>query len=122
MTLESVLASAVHVHFKTWAIDPVAQQAMIAANDWSGRYVGFWHLHPPRPVPSGYGPGFEPSHEDMTIAVEHGQLLTLVFQADGFDGYDLGAMARAGGPDLSKARVIRHRSAGWKRRFSSLRQ
>ncbi len=115
--LDRVLASAISVHFKTWSIDPELQLAMIRQNDWQGRYAGFWHLHPPRPAAQGYAPGLEPSLEDMTIAVERGQFLTIVFQPDGFDLYDLSALAVAGTPDLSRSRVIRHRSKDWERRF-----
>ena len=46
--LDRVLASAVSIHFKTWSVDPEQQLAMIRQNDWQGRYVGFWHIHPPR--------------------------------------------------------------------------
>ena len=115
--LDRILASAVAVHFKTWTVTPELQQTMIDKHDWRGRYVGFWHLHPPRQTAGGPGPGFEPSMEDMTIAMEKGQFLTLVFQADGFDAYDLEPLARTGQTVLSEARVIRHRSPDWAKRF-----
>ena len=117
--LDGILASAVAVHFKTWTVTPELQQAMIERNEWRGRYVGFWHIHPPREADGGFAPGFEPSMEDMKIAVEKGQFLTLVFQPDGFDAYDLEPLARASQPVLSRARVIRYRSPDWARRFST---
>ena len=115
--LDRVLQAAVATHFKTWNVTPETQRAAIARHDWRGRYVGFWHLHPPRIGRSGYEAGLEPSYEDAAIAGEKGQMLTLVFQPDGFDAYDLSPLAGAGAPDLSKARVIRHRSPGWAGRF-----
>jgi hypothetical protein len=113
--LGRVMQSVVEIHFKTWTVTPETQREEIGRHDWRGRYVGFWHLHPPRPGPDGPAAGLEPSHEDLAIAVEKGQMLTLVFQPDGFDAYDLSALGAA--PDLTKARVFRHRSAGWAQRF-----
>lgn len=115
--LRQVLSSAVATFFRTWSATPESQRAGIERHEWRGRYVGFWHLHPPRHAGDGYGPGLEPSHEDQAIAVEKGQMLTLVFQPDGFDAYDLAAVAAAGRPDLTRARVFRHRSPAWERRF-----
>lgn len=116
--LDRILGAAVAIHFKTWTATPEVQRAMIEKTDWRGRYVGFWHLHPPVRTSAGLVPGFEPSMEDMQIAIETGQLLTLVFRPDGFDAYDLAPLAKAGQPDLGKAHVIRHRSPEWARRFA----
>jgi hypothetical protein len=118
--MDQVLRGAVERFFKTWTVSPEVQLENIRLHDWGGRYVGFWHLHPPRGSAQGPAPGIEPSLEDLTIAVEKGQLLTLVFQADGFDLYDLAPVAAAGAPVLSKARVVRHRSPDWERRFRGL--
>ena len=115
--LDQILASAVAVHFKTWTVTPELQQAMIEKHDWRGRYVGFWHIHPPTPAGGGPTPGFEPSMEDMNLALEKEQFLTIVFQPDGFDVYDLEPLARARQAALSKARVIRYRSPEWAGRF-----
>jgi hypothetical protein len=115
--LDRILAGAVATHFKTWTVTPEQQQAMIEKHDWRGRYVGFWHIHPPVRSGETFAPGFEPSMEDMTIAIEKGQLLTIVFQPDGFDVWDLEPLARAGEASLSKARVIRYRSPEWAQRF-----
>jgi hypothetical protein len=117
--LDQILAGAVAVHFKTWTVTPDLQQAMIEQHDWRGRYVGFWHIHPPAPTVVGFTQGFEPSMEDMKVAVEKGQFLTIVFQPDGFDVYDLEPLAAAGQPALSRARVIRYRSPDWKKRFET---
>jgi hypothetical protein len=56
----------------------------------------------------------------MRIAIEKGQFLTIVFQREGFDVYDLEPLANAGRPELSRARVIRYRSPEWERRFATL--
>ena len=116
--LDRILGGAVAIHVKTWAATPEVQRAMIEKTDWRGRYVGFWHLHPPVRTSAGLVPGFEPSMEDMQIAIEKAQLLTLVFRPDGFDAYDLEPLARAAQPDLGKAHVIRYRSPEWARRFA----
>lgn len=115
--LDVIVRSGVEVLYKTWTITPERQQAMIEKQDWRGRYVGFWHIHPPAMAAGGYVMGFEPSMEDMRIALEKGQFLTIVFQRDGFDAYDLEPLSAAGRPDLSKARVIRYRSPDWEKRF-----
>jgi hypothetical protein len=115
--LDQVVHSAVSIHFKTWRVDPELQREMIRNNDWRGRYVGFWHIHPPRQHAGAYLPGIEPSLEDMTNAIEKGQFVTIVFQPDGFDFYDLSPLAEIRRPDLSQARVIRHRSEEWRRRL-----
>lgn len=116
--LEQVMLGAVSVHLKTWRVDPELQRRMIEQNDWRGRYVGFWHIHPPRQTAGAYVPGVEPSMEDMTNAIEKGQFVTIVFQPDGFDFYDLSSLSEIRRADLLQARVIRHRSQEWTRRFA----
>jgi hypothetical protein len=118
--LHQVLRGAVETHFKTWSVSPEVQREAIGQHDWRGRYVGFWHIHPPRPAGGSFAPGLEPSMEDMTLAVEKGQFLTLVFQPAGFDLYDLAPLAVSGTPSLSNVRIVRHRSAEWERRFRAL--
>lgn len=115
--MDEVLRGAVERYFKTWTTSPEVQREGIERHEWRGRYVGFWHLHPPRITSDGYTPGLEPSVEDLAIAVETGQLLTLVFQADGFDAYDLAAISAPGTAARSQPRVVSHRSAAWQRRF-----
>ena len=117
LVLDRILAGAVAVHFKSWTVNPEVQHAVIENNEWRGRYVGFWHIHPPVQAVGGSGQGFEPSMEDMSVAMEKGQFLTIVFQPDGFDVYDLEPLATSRQAVLSKARVIRHRSPDWAKRF-----
>jgi len=118
--LRQILARTAANYLKSWTVTPELQQEMIEKYEWRGRYVGFWHLHPPMRTTGGLSAGLEPSMEDMRIAVEKQQFLTLVFQPDGFDAYDLEPLARAGQADLSRARVIRHRAPEWRRRFAAL--
>ena len=115
--MDVVLRGAVERYFKTWTVSPEVQLENIGRHDWSGRYVGFWHLHPPRLAAGTYAPSLEPSPEDLAIALEKGQLLTFVFQPDGFDMYDLAPIAASGTAALSQARVVRHRSDAWESRF-----
>ncbi len=118
--LDNVIASAVAIYFKTWRADPEIQARMIEATDWRGRYVGFWHIHPPRIRGEGFQSGIEPSHEDLQNAVELGQFLTLVFQPDGFDAYDLSPLARTGAANLTRAQVVSYRSPDWKPHFDGV--
>jgi hypothetical protein len=118
--LDDVIASAVQSHFKTWRADPEIQARMIEATDWRGRYVGFWHIHPPRLRGEGFESGIEPSLEDMQNAIELGQFLTLVFQPDGFDVYDLSPLARTRVASLARALVVSYRSPDWKSHFEGV--
>jgi hypothetical protein len=118
--LDDVIASAVQSHFKTWRADPEIQARMIEATDWRGRYVGFWHIHPPRLRGEGFESGIEPSLEDMQNAIELGQFLTLVFQPDGFDAYDLSPLARTRVASLARALVVSYRSPDWKAHFEGV--
>ncbi len=117
--LDTVLGRMVEQHFKTWSTDPVIQARMIEQTEWRGRYVGFWHIHPPRLKDSSTVEGIEPSMADMQNALQLGQFLTIVFQPDGFDLYDLSPLAALGRVDLSEVEIIRHRSEPWKRHFDT---
>ena len=117
--LDKVLEQAVAQHFKTWTTEPVIQARMIEQNMWAGRYLGFWHLHPPRLKGSTPTEGIEPSMADMRNAVDLGQFVTIVFQPDGFDFYDLSPLALLGREDLSATKTIRYRSHEWTQHFQS---
>jgi hypothetical protein len=118
--LDRVTESAVATHFKTWRADPEIQARMIEVTDWRGRYVGFWHIHPPRLLADGFQSGIEPSQEDMQNAIELGQFLTLVFQPDGFDAYDLSPLSRTRVPNLARARVASYRAPDWRAHFQGV--
>jgi hypothetical protein len=118
--LDRVTEGAVATYFKTWQADPGIQARMIEATDWRGRYVGFWHIHPPRLRGAGFESGIEPSVEDMRNAIELGQFLTLVFQPEGFDAYDLSPLARTGAANLTRARVASYRSRDWTLHFEGV--
>jgi hypothetical protein len=118
--LDRVTESSVATFFKTWRADPGIQARMIESTDWSGRYVGFWHIHPPRLRSDGFESGIEPSVEDMQNAIDLGQFLTLVFQPEGFDAYDLSPLARTGTANLTRARVVSYRSRDWALHFEGV--
>ena len=101
--------------------DPVEQFRIIVSHDWSGRYVGRWHTHPPHDRGDTWGAGEPPSFEDMENAVRDGQYLTLAFHPDGFDLYDAADLADEGRADLRLMRVIRYRSPAWRAHFRRLR-
>ena len=116
--LETIIANTVAIYFKTWTTEPAIQVRMIEQTDWRGRYVGFWHLHPPRTTGAGFQEGIEPSVADMRNAVELGQFLTIVFQPDGFDFYDLSRLAFLRREDLSEVERISYRFENWNLIFS----
>ena len=118
--LEDVLRNTVATHFKTWTTDPDIQAEMIDKTQWRGRYVGFWHIHPPRAIGSSFGPGIEPSVADMRNAIELGQFVTIVFQPLGFDVYDLSPLRVLGRTDLSQLQAIQYRDPAWKAHFEAL--
>lgn len=87
------------------------------ARGWDGRGAR-WHLHPPHfgkdgwvvvDVPMDEEGSPAPSQFDRGAAAEFGQNLTLVFQPDGFDAYDL-----AGGVKTE------YRSADWRAHFDAV--
>jgi len=116
--LDDVIERTIAEHFKTWTTDPLIQAKMIETTQWRGRYLGFWHIHPPRLKGTSPLDGIEPSMADMQNAVELGQFLTIVFQPDGFDVYDLSPLAALGHEDLSRIKTIRYRSPDWKPHFA----
>lgn len=105
----------------TYSHDPQEQFALIVSTNWRGRYVGRWHTHAPHEQNGDWTGGDVPSFEDMQNAVRDGQYLTLAFQPDGFDLYDAEPLADAGRVDLSLVKVIRYRSASWRKHFRRLR-
>ena len=116
--LDDVIERTVAEHFKTWTTDPLIQARMIENTEWKGRYLGFWHIHPPRLKGASPIEGIESSMSDMRNAVELGQFLTIVFQPDGFDVYDLAPLAALGHADVSRTKTIRYRSPDWKPHFA----
>lgn len=115
LTVEAVLETS----GDTYISDPDSQFESILSQDWTGRYAGRWHSHPPNFTRSGWLDGGIPSDNDLAIAVEAGQNLTVAFHPDGFTVYDLSALDASTGPDLSKVRRIEHRSPAWRARFDA---
>ncbi len=101
----------------SFTLEPAAQLRAVCAQDWSGRYVGRWHTHPPHDEPAGWGGGSEPSGPDMQNAVDDGQFLTIAFQPDGFIVYDASVLGETKTIDLNKMKKIVYRSDDWRRHF-----
>lgn len=103
-----------------YIFDPATQFSAVVSQDWSGGYVGLWHIHPPQTGKSGWGPGDIPSGNDMDIASTEGQNLVVAFSPDGFDLYDLSKLSGDKKPDLSKVLQTTYRSAAWRTHFQAL--
>jgi len=115
LTIDTIL----HNASDAYVFDPASQMAAIVSQDWSGRYLGRWHTHPPGAGAAGFKGADVPSPPDMDIAVAEGQNLVFSFQPDGFDLYDLAPLAGAK-PDLSRILKDSYRSQAWNRRFQAL--
>jgi hypothetical protein len=102
-----------------YIFEPDTQFAAITSQDWSGRYVGRWHTHPPHAGPEGWGASDVPSGPDMDIASKEGQNMVFSFQPDGFDFYDLSPLDGIA-PDLDKVLKTSYRSPAWRARFQAL--
>lgn len=118
LALESVMGEAA----SGYVFEPANMLEPVAGVDWKGRYIGRWHTHPPYWQESaGWMPSDPgtPSDNDMDIAIHNGQNLTLKFEMDGFDLYDLSPLA-GGKPDASKILKISYRSARWLKHFKAV--
>jgi hypothetical protein len=115
LTVDTLLRNA----SDSYIFDPDTQFAAITSQDWSGRYVGRWHTHPPAFRPGGWGCADIPSGPDMDIASKEGQNMVFVFCPDGFDFYDLAPLAGAE-PNLDKVLKTSYRSPAWRARFQAL--
>lgn len=97
---------------------------LMVDNDWSGRYVGIWHTHPPAITQESVVGEPEhlrgPSEADIEVALKSGQNLTIAFDEDGFDAWDLSRMTTAADA-ASPHRLVRYRSASWRQHFRELR-
>lgn len=102
-----------------YIFEPDTQFAAITTQDWSGRYVGRWHTHPPAVRAGGWGAADVPSGPDMDIASKEGQNMVFVFFPDGFDFYDLSPLEGLA-PDLDKALKTSYRAPAWRARFQAL--
>jgi hypothetical protein len=89
---------------ESWILDPEEVDAAIERDDWSGRFVGMWHTHPPVFSSAGWGKSNGPSGPDMENARHIGQYLTVAFHPAGFDVYDLAEFASAPSADPGASR------------------
>ncbi len=116
LTVDTLLRNA----SDTYLFDPASQFAAVISQDWSGRYVGLWHIHPPGAQASGWGPGDIPSIADMDVAMSEGQNLVVAFSPDGFDLYDLAPLFGAKEPDPAKILKTSFRSPAWRAHFQAV--
>jgi hypothetical protein len=115
MTVDTVVSLAAN-HYSG---DMNTQLQMMIAGDWSGRFVGPWHCHPPEPGPNGWLDAAIPSEADYEAAAKNKQEIVLVFLADGFDAYELSAAA-AGALPGSIPPFASYRSPIWKANFQAI--
>lgn len=103
----------------SFVLHPRRQLDGVIAHEWHGRLVGPWHLHPPGWSAEGFRAGDGPSPDDLRVASQAGQFLTIVFRPSGFDAHDLQTPVGAR-PSPDGSRVIRHRSPAWREHFAHL--
>ncbi|MDD5302826.1 MAG: hypothetical protein PHS14_06910 [Elusimicrobia bacterium] len=89
------------------------------SDDWSGRYLGNWHCHPPDAGPSGWTGEYPPSEDDYEAAAKNGQETVVAFAADGFDVYLL-VRAEKGGSFSRAEPLASYRGAGWREHFQEI--
>ena len=114
--VDSVLENSAHAYFQ----DTDDQAALAMRDQWSGRYAGLWHVHPPDYNVRKWETSTPPSKDDMEIARKVGQNLTIVFQPDGFDAYDLSPLFEAPTNDPALIKKISYRSERWREHFQEL--
>lgn len=92
------------------------QLKTMVVDDWSGRYVGPWHCHPPNEGPDGWTDYYPPSDADYEAAAKKGQEIVVAFRPDGFDAYELSE--DPGGAGFMNAKpFFSHSSEAWRARF-----
>ena len=113
-------------------VDTVAEQAAghysgdygtqlkgMITDDWSGRYLGSWHCHPPDVGAAGWVDDYPPSEDDYEAAAKAGQETVVVFMADGFDVYLV--LKPEEGKAFSRAQpFVSYRDAGWRAHFQAV--
>lgn len=115
-TLRMVVDTVVELAAGRYSGDFSTQLKTMVADDWSGRYVGPWHCHPPDVGPDGWTGDYPPSEADYEAAAKNGQEVVVAFRPDGFDAYELSG--DPGGAGFMNAKpFFSHRSEGWRVRF-----
>jgi hypothetical protein len=114
--VDTVLESSAH----SFVLTVDSQLPAMCKDEWSGRYVGRWHVHPPDYQPETWAAAEPPSDDDMEIAQRNGQNLTIAFDPQGFDVYDLSALYGSTGLDASKIGKITYRNPQWGEHFQEL--
>ena len=111
--LDKYISHTIINYYQTWTLDPVTRVEAIEVTPWLGKYVGFWHSHPPRLIDSKLLPGEIPSSSDKLHASALGQFLTIVFQPTGFDLYDLSPYGSPTNSQEVQPQVIQYRDPAW---------
>lgn len=115
-TLRMVVDTVVELAAGHYSGDFSTQLKTMVADDWSGRYVGPWHCHPPDAGPEGWIGDYPPSEADYEAAAKTGQEIVVVFRPDGFDAYELSGDPMGAG-FMSAKPFFSHRSEAWRTRF-----
>lgn len=118
--LRVALRNALENSANSWTMDPEEQFKVIASREWSGRYMGGWHIHPPIFTPEGWAAAGSPSGPDMDNARTSGQLFVLSFHPEGFDLYDLSDLAGLAASNPDTIRKISFRSPSWRTHFEQM--
>lgn len=104
----------------SWTLEADEHFKVIASREWSGLYLGGWHIHQPVYTPEGWAAAGSPSGPDMENARTASQFLVLAFHPDGFDLYDLTELGGGAAVDPSKIRNMFYRSPAWRSHFAQL--
>ncbi|HBL16718.1 MAG: hypothetical protein A2X36_13850 [Elusimicrobia bacterium GWA2_69_24] len=99
--------------------DAGTQLQNMLSEDWSGRYGGTWHCHPPDVTPDGFAGDYPPSEDDYEAAAKTGEEIVFVFLPDGYDVYQL-SLAPGGSPYNRPPPAASYRSESWRSHFRAL--
>ncbi|MFI5345628.1 MAG: hypothetical protein ACHQ51_04560 [Elusimicrobiota bacterium] len=102
-----------------YSSDYANQLRTMIGDEWSGRYAGPWHCHPPDAGPNGWLGDAPPSEADYEASAKAGQEIVVAFLPDGFDVYDL-SQAPNGSPYNNPAKPFSYRSQDWREHFQEI--
>lgn len=108
-----------------YSSNSAAQLQTMLHDEWSGRYAGPWHCHPPDAGPDGWRDSNPPSDADYEAASKAAgreapktpeiQEIVIAFMADGFDVYPL--LGNENESIFNPAEHFSYRSADWRAHF-----
>ncbi|MFA6030397.1 MAG: hypothetical protein WC969_11125 [Elusimicrobiota bacterium] len=101
--------------------DASTQLKDMLTSDWSGRYAGTWHCHPPDAAAEGFVGDYPPSEDDYEATAKTGEEIVFVFLPDGYDVYQLSLAPAGSNPYGNRPKpVASYRSEGWRAYFQAL--